>query len=153
MDIVSQLQENANHISFLLFNSIGTLQRDARPSPIHGKPLPKEFDITAAKPAVTSNAPVGGDNASNPTAEDQAPEMAVAFAKALKTFDDLVHLLPEEVDQGDAAMMEKIKKLQEENEAVEREIADELEGVEADLKIVRRTFRSVADKELRAQLQ
>ena len=153
MDIVSQLQENANHISFLLFNSIGTLQRDARPSPIHGKPLPKEFDITAAKPADVSNVPNGVDTASTPTAEDQAPEMAVAFAKALKTFDDLVQSLPEEVDQGEAAMIEKIRKLQEENEAVEREIADELEGVEADLKMVRRTFRSIADKELRGPLQ
>jgi hypothetical protein len=37
MDIVTQMQDQVNHIASLFFNHVGTLQRDAPPAPIAKK--------------------------------------------------------------------------------------------------------------------
>jgi hypothetical protein len=37
MDIVTQMQDQVNHIASLFFNHVGTLQRDAPPAPLAKK--------------------------------------------------------------------------------------------------------------------
>lgn len=96
MDIISQLQEQANTIAALAFNTFGSLQRDAPPvrlSPNYPEP-----------PAV-------------PSAEDAAkfaddPKlMSSSLVKAAKQFDALVAALPLS-DGGEEAQLKRIAQLQ-----------------------------------------
>ncbi|GJP33773.1 hypothetical protein CLOM_g18286 [Closterium sp. NIES-68] len=201
MDIVSQLQDHTNHIAFLLFNTVGTLQRDATPSTIPGKPLPAP--TTPAAPAAAAATPsqpgngqpvaatgpgnaaagagISGAGLTGPAAAangtgapggavgpgaagndaagtdasvaaapavpviEQVPEMASALVQALKLFDMLVDALPPDIDLTEEEQLERIAELNAENEAVAKEMAAELDGVEEDLTKVRRLFKRVVD--------
>ncbi|CAI7925356.1 unnamed protein product [Closterium sp. NIES-54] len=193
MDIVSQLQDHTNHIAFLLFNTVGTLQRDATPSTIPGKPLLAPTTpaapgngqpVTASGPgntgaaiptavstgpgavangAAAPNGTVGpgaegtvaaGADASVASAPavpviEQVPEMASALVQALKLFDMLVDALPPDIDLTEEEQLQRIAELNAENEALAREMAAELNGVEEDLAevetlLLTATFRGAA---------
>ncbi|CAI5460545.1 unnamed protein product [Closterium sp. Yama58-4] len=161
MDIVSQLQDHTNHIAFLLFNTVGTLQRDATPSTIPGKPLPAPTTpaapgigqpVTASRPgntgaAIPSAASTGpGAVANGATAPKGAVgPVAEALVQALKLFDMRVDALPPDIDLTEEEQLQRIAELNAENEAVAKEMAAELKGVEEDLAEVRGLFRRVVD--------
>lgn len=73
---------------------------------------------------------------------------AQALVKALKLFDDMVSALPNEVDVSEGEILEKIRKVQEENEEVGEQLAAELEAVADEKRRVGRLFAEVASKTL-----
>ncbi|KAI3980512.1 hypothetical protein MKX01_008929 [Papaver californicum] len=129
MDIISQLQEQANTIASLAFNTFGTLQRDAPPvrlSPNYPEP---PASTTTETPA---------DIAKQPKL------MSAALVKAAKQFDVLVSALP--VSEGDEeAQLKRIAELQAENEEVGQELQNQLEAAETELKQVQGLFNEAAD--------
>ncbi|MCL7036908.1 hypothetical protein MKW94_028028 [Papaver nudicaule] len=129
MDIISQLQEQANTIASLAFNTFGTLQRDAPPvrlSPNYPEPPANTATETPADIA------------------EQPKLMSAALVKAAKQFDVLVSALP--VSEGDEeAQLKRIAELQEENEEVGQELQNQLEAAETELKQVQGLFNEAAD--------
>lgn len=194
MDLISQLQDHTNHIACLLFDTVGSLQRDAQPAPLPGKELPQQSQSQsqggkgplagnalatttaaaapsgpagtpptapgvpnqqgqAAGPGDTSGVPPGGDAApaAAPPEYNMAEDVqarAQALVKALKLFDDMVSALPNEVDVSEGEILEKIRKVQEENEEVGEQLAAELEAVADEKRRVGRLFAEVASKTL-----
>ncbi|PIA32523.1 hypothetical protein AQUCO_04400015v1 [Aquilegia coerulea] len=138
MDIISQLQEQANTIASLAFNTFGTLQRDAPPvrlSPNYPEP---------PAPAAAANPP--SENAAAAAAEiaEQPKLMSAALVKAAKQFDALVAALP--VSEGaEEDQLKRIAELQAENEAVGQELQNQLEAAEEELKQVQELFNQAAD--------
>ncbi|KAE9595427.1 putative mediator complex, subunit Med21 [Lupinus albus] len=128
MDIISQLQEQVNLMAQLTFNTIGTLQRDAPPnrlSPNYPEPPPHPTE----------------DGASF---AEQAKQMSTALVKAAKQFDALVEALP--ISEGDEdAQVERIAKLQAENDAIGQELQKQLEAAEKELNQVRELFSQASD--------
>ncbi|KAF1863367.1 hypothetical protein Lal_00031252 [Lupinus albus] len=122
MDIISQLQEQVNLMAQLTFNTIGTLQRDAPPnrlSPNYPEPPPHPTE----------------DGASF---AEQAKQMSTAL------FDALVEALP--ISEGDEdAQVERIAKLQAENDAIGQELQKQLEAAEKELNQVRELFSQASD--------
>ncbi|GAQ92299.1 hypothetical protein KFL_009710010 [Klebsormidium nitens] len=119
MDIVSQLQDQVDHIASLLFNHVGTLQRDAPPA---------SLDKRAAK-------------------KEGAPHpepLAAAVVQAARVLDELIAACPATA-QGEEAQLARIEELQNESDRLGEEIREELEGAEADQEIVDAMFLSLAD--------
>ncbi|KAI3852094.1 hypothetical protein MKW98_020093 [Papaver atlanticum] len=129
MDIISQLQEQANTIASLAFNTFGTLQRDAPPvrlSPNYPEP---PANTTTETPADIA---------------EQPKLMSAALVKAAKQFDVLVSALP--VSEGDEeAQLKRIAELQAENEEVGQELQNQLEAAETELRQVQGLFNEAAD--------
>ncbi|XP_020571057.1 mediator of RNA polymerase II transcription subunit 21 isoform X2 [Phalaenopsis equestris] len=127
MDIISQLQEQANSIALIAMNTFGTLQRDAPPvrlSPNYPEP-----------PA-------------NPTEEtinitEQPKIMSAALVQAAKKFDALIAALP--LEGGEEAQVKRIAELQAENEVVGLELQKQLEAAEQELKLVQALFCQASD--------
>ncbi|XP_062162491.1 mediator of RNA polymerase II transcription subunit 21 [Alnus glutinosa] len=129
MDIISQLQEQANTIAALAFNTFGTLQRDAAPvrlSPNYPEPPP----ITAEDAAVNVS--------------EQPKPLSAALIKAAKQFDALVTALPLS-EGGEEAQLKRIAELQAENDAVGQELQRQLEAAEMELKQVQELFGQATD--------
>ncbi|KAL5578862.1 hypothetical protein UlMin_011304 [Ulmus minor] len=128
MDIISQLQEQANTIASLAFNTFGTLQRDAPPvrlSPIYPDP-----------PAV---------NADEAAKFSEEPKLlSSTLVKAAKQFDVLVAALPIS-EFSEEAQLKRIAELQAENDAVGQELQRQLEAAEKELKQVQELFSQAAD--------
>ncbi|XP_020571044.1 mediator of RNA polymerase II transcription subunit 21 isoform X1 [Phalaenopsis equestris] len=131
MDIISQLQEQANSIALIAMNTFGTLQRDAPPvrlSPNYPEP-----------PA-------------NPTEEtinitEQPKIMSAALVQAAKKFDALIAALP--LEGGEEAQVKRIAELQAENEVVGLELQKQLEaaGTETGSGFVLSSFRQLFESE------
>ncbi|XP_026379609.1 mediator of RNA polymerase II transcription subunit 21-like [Papaver somniferum] len=118
MDIISQLQEQANTIASLAFNTFGTLQRDAPPvslSPNYPEP---PANTTAETPADIA---------------EQPKLMSAALVKAAKQFDVLVSALP--VSEGDEEAQLHMIEIQAENE-----LQNQLEAAETELRQVQGLF-------------
>lgn len=128
MDIISQLQEQANTMASLAFNTFGTLQRDAPPvrlSPNYPEP-PSNPSETAADIA------------------EQPKLMSAALVKAAKQFDVLVAALP--VEEGaEEAQLKRIAELLAENDAVGKDLQKQLESAEEELRQVQELFNQAAD--------
>ncbi|GBG70444.1 hypothetical protein CBR_g6572 [Chara braunii] len=129
MDVVSQLQDQANHMASLFFNYVGALQRDAPPVRLGDEPPP---------PPPPPEVDVKG----------QGKMMATAVVQAAKTFDALVGALPVTAG-GEEEQLKRIAELQAENEAVANELQSELSAMEAELAQVREVFHLVVDHCLR----
>ncbi|CAL5345727.1 unnamed protein product [Camellia sinensis] len=128
MDIISQLQEQANTIAALAFNAFGTLQRDAPPvrlSPNYPEPPANPTEDAA-------------------TVAEQPKLMSASLVKAAKQFDALVAALPLS-EGGEEAQLKRIAELQAENDAVGQELQRQLEAAEKELKQVHDLFGQAAD--------
>ncbi|KAI3851228.1 hypothetical protein MKX03_002216 [Papaver bracteatum] len=129
MDIISQLQEQANTIASLAFNTFGTLQRDAPPvrlSPNYPEP---PANTTTETPADIA---------------EQPKLMSAALVKAAKQFNVLLSALP--VSEGDEeGQLKRIAELQAENEEVGQELQNQLEAAETELRQVQGLFNEAAD--------
>ncbi|KAL5730795.1 Mediator of RNA polymerase II transcription subunit 21 [Ranunculus cassubicifolius] len=131
MDIISQLQEQANTIASLAFNTFGTLQRDAPPvrlSPNYPEP----------PPAANTSENTPADIAQQPKL------MSAALVKAAKQFDLLVAALPVE-EGGEEAQLKRIAQLQAENDLVGQELQKQLDAAEEELRQVQQLFNQAAD--------
>jgi len=129
MDIISQLQEQINTVATLVFNTFGTLQRDAPPvrlSPNYPEP-----------PVVNPT-----EDAAN--VSEQPRLMSASLVKAAKQFDALVAALPL-AEGGEEAQLKKIAELQAENDVVGQELQKQLEAAEKELKQVQELFSQAAD--------
>ncbi|KAF5207085.1 Mediator of rna polymerase ii transcription subunit [Thalictrum thalictroides] len=141
MDIISQLQEQANTIASLAFNTFGTLQRDA--PPVRLSPNYPEPPAPAAANPRAENAAAAAAASATEIAE-QPKLMSAALVKAAKQFDALVAALP--VSEGaEEDQLKRIAELQAENEAVGQELQDQLDAAEEELKQVQDLFNQAAD--------
>ncbi|KAH0467408.1 hypothetical protein IEQ34_004646 [Dendrobium chrysotoxum] len=144
MDIISQLQEQANSIALIALNTFGTLQRDAPPvrlSPNYPEPPanPSEETINIT---------------------EQPKTMSAALVQAAKKFDALIAALP--LEGGEEAQLKRIAELQvnclthvlhcsvifvfkAENELVGLELQKQLEAAEQELKLVQALFSQASD--------
>ncbi|KAJ4778810.1 Mediator of RNA polymerase II transcription subunit 21 [Rhynchospora pubera] len=133
MDIISQLQEQVNTIALLAVNTFGTLQRDAPPVR-----LSTDYPEPAANSNPTNPNPTNGDANPNPNPNpsvnpseeannvaEQPKAMSAALVQAAKKFDALVAALPL---SGEEAQLQRIAKLQAENEAIGLELQKQLEA-------------------------
>ncbi|KAF5190005.1 Mediator of rna polymerase ii transcription subunit [Thalictrum thalictroides] len=137
MDIISQLQEQANTIASLAFNTFGTLQRDA--PPVRLSPNYPEPPAPAA-----ANPPAENAAAAATEIAEQPKVMSAALVKAAKQFDALVAALP--VSEGaEEDQLKRIAELQAENDAVGQELQDQLDAAEEELKQVQDLFNQAAD--------
>ncbi|CAM8988192.1 unnamed protein product [Rhodiola kirilowii] len=150
MDIISQLQEQANTIAAMAFNTFGTLQRDAPPvrlSADYPEPptsaasvhVPPADAAAAAAPAAAKS----GEDAAASIAEE-TKVMSAALVKAAKQFDVLVAALPLD-EGGEEAQLRRITELQAENDAVGQELQWQLEAAEKELKQIQELFGQAAD--------
>lgn len=123
MDIVTQIQEEVNSLASLFWNYTGILQRDA--------------------PAIA----VGGEE--NPSKEgdmkEQADQMATAIVGTAKTIDKLIDGLPP-INASADQQISTLARLQEENDALGRELAAEMEKTDEELRRVRAVYRVVTDE-------
>lgn len=127
MDIISQLQEQANSIALIALNTFGTLQRDAPPvrlSPNYPEPPANPTDETI-------------------NITEQPKTMSAALVQAAKKFDALVGALP--LEGGEEAQLKRIAELQAENEVVGLELQKQLEAAEQELKLVQALFSQASD--------
>lgn len=132
MDIIAQLQDQANKIAFIAFNTVGSLQRDApaaRLAPNYPEPPIPPPEVLALK-------------------NEEPKTAAVAFVQAVKQFDTLVAALPIH-EGGEEAQLKRISELQAENESIGTELQHELEAAEKELKQLRDLFHMAADNCLR----
>ncbi|GMP73117.1 hypothetical protein CsSME_00030962 [Camellia sinensis var. sinensis] len=142
MDIISQLQEQANTIAALAFNAFGTLQRDAPPvrlSPNYPEPPanPTEDAATVAEqPKLMSASLVKAAK------QETSTELKKLYLSFL--FDALVAALPLS-EGGEEAQLKRIAELQAENDAVGQELQRQLEAAEKELKQVHDLFGQAAD--------
>lgn len=128
MDIISQLQEQANTISSLAFNSFGTLQRDAPP--------------VRLSPNYPEPPPIPSENAAD--IAEQPKTMSASLVKAAKQFDALVAALPV-AEGGEEAQLKRIAELLAENDAVGHELQIQLEAAEEELMQVQDLFKQATD--------
>lgn len=128
MDIISQLQEQANTMASLAFNTFGTLQRDAPPV------------------RLSPNYPEPPSNPSENAADiaEQPKLMSAALVKAAKQFDVLVAALPVE-EGGEEMQLKRIAELQAENDAVGQELQKQLDAAEEELRQVQELFNQAAN--------
>eukprot|EP00270_Netrium_digitus_P016810 TRINITY_DN6080_c0_g1_i1.p1 TRINITY_DN6080_c0_g1~~TRINITY_DN6080_c0_g1_i1.p1 ORF type:complete len:149 (-),score=43.46 TRINITY_DN6080_c0_g1_i1:186-632(-) len=140
MDTISQIQEQADHIAFLLYNHLGTLQRDAAPSPLPSR---------NAKPQLEQP-----EQPQQPSLEEkreqQSKEMASSLVQAVKLFDTLVSVLP--LMENEDMQLQRLASLQAESEDVGRQLAQELQEMEVDAARMREMFEVAADECLRLRL-
>jgi hypothetical protein len=97
MDKITELQEQMNKISFLLFNDIGILQRDAPNLEEYLKTDEKKYQEEKEKLQTLSK------------------QMGKTLISEFKLFDQLIDELPD-LDKTEKQQIEEIKKLNEENE-------------------------------------
>ncbi|KAL3627514.1 Mediator of RNA polymerase II transcription subunit 21 [Castilleja foliolosa] len=131
MDIISQLQEQANTIAAVAFNTFGTLQRDAPPvqlSPNYPEPPPANTN--------------GVEDTTN--VAEQPKLLSAELVKAAKQFDALVAALPLS-EGGEEAQLKRIAELQAENDAIGHELQQQLEAAEKELRQVQDLFSQAAD--------
>eukprot|EP00271_Cylindrocystis_brebissonii_P005104 TRINITY_DN17047_c0_g1_i1.p1 TRINITY_DN17047_c0_g1~~TRINITY_DN17047_c0_g1_i1.p1 ORF type:complete len:151 (+),score=30.14 TRINITY_DN17047_c0_g1_i1:247-699(+) len=138
MDIITQLQEQTNHVASQLFNFVGTLQRDAPPVA-----LDESSKENRNRGAVKKEGEAGGE-AAPIDIEEQTKEMAKSVVQAVKLFDAMVKALPS-TSGGEAAQLERIRQLEAEKEAAGEKIARELLLSEEELRRVSALFRTVTD--------
>ncbi|KAL2607414.1 hypothetical protein R1flu_025987 [Riccia fluitans] len=132
MDIIAQLQDQVNKIAYIAFNTVGSLQRDAPPARL-SQNYPEPPEPSAEALATINNEP---------------KEAAIAFMQGVKQFDALVGALPLS-EGGEEAQLKKIAELQAENESVGKELQDEMQSAERELKQLRELFHMAADNCLR----
>lgn len=126
--MISQLQDQTNHMASLLFNHIGGLQRDAPPVQLRRAGSDAKQEL--CKPSAET--------------EEQAKSMAVAFVHSAKLFDAIVDSIP--VDESEEMQLQKITELQAKNAALGEELAAELSLVEEEMQSARTLFHSTADE-------
>ncbi|KAL3679824.1 hypothetical protein R1sor_022780 [Riccia sorocarpa] len=132
MDIIAQLQDQVNKIAYIAFNTVGSLQRDAPPARL-SQNYPEPPELSAEALATINNEP---------------KEAATSFMEGVKQFDALVAALPLN-DGGEEAQLKKIAELQAENESVGKEVQEEMQAAERELKQLRELFHMAADNCLR----
>ncbi|KAM7264036.1 hypothetical protein ACFE04_001719 [Oxalis oulophora] len=137
MDIISQLQDQANLIANIAFNTFGTLQRDAPPG---------RLSANYPEPPPPTNPPANPPSTDDPSSNvaDQPKLMSAELVKAAKQFDLLVSALPLS-EGGEEAQLRRIAELQAENDAVGQELQRELEAAEKELRMVQELFSEAAD--------
>ncbi|KAK6917312.1 Mediator complex, subunit Med21 [Dillenia turbinata] len=119
MDIISQLQEHANAVAAVVFDTFGTLQRDAPTVQ-----LSPNYPESPTGPTPIPNANTTED-AANVTGQSEV--MSAAILKAAKQLDALVAALPIS-EGGEEAQLKGIAEFQAENDAVGQELQRQLEA-------------------------
>ncbi|KAK3248333.1 hypothetical protein CYMTET_42200 [Cymbomonas tetramitiformis] len=123
MDIVTQIQEEVNSLASLFWNYTGILQRDAPPIAVGDEEIPsKEGDM-----------------------KEQADQMATAIVGTAKTVDKLIDGLPH-INASADQQISTLARLQEENDALGRELAAEMQKTDEELRRVRAIYRVVTDE-------
>ena len=128
-DIVTELQESVDRLNEAFYNSVGVLQRDAKPASV-----------------------VEGADPSEGVDEAQVREMARSVMDESRKIDELASLLPE-VDLDEPAQLGRIAKLQAENDELDKELARELEASEKVLSKATAAFEAATNKVLLTEEQ
>jgi mediator of RNA polymerase II transcription subunit 21 len=126
-DIVTELQESVDRLNGAFYNSVGVLQRDAKPASV-----------------------VEGADPSEGVDEAQVREMARSVVDESRKIDELASALPP-VDLDADAQLARIAKLQEEDHALGEELRAELTRAKKTLTKVTAAFEAVADDVLLAR--
>ena len=134
MDIVTQLQEEVNSLSTLYWNYTGILQRDAPP-------------LSVGEETVA----VDSANESQRLREESS-KMAKAVVDATKLIDSLASNLPPIEPNGDNQLAQ-LDDLQKRNDELEKELLEELELADTELKRVQGLYKLVTDEVLLRQDQ
>jgi len=124
-DLVTQLQDQVDHICNLYCNTTSALVQQAPPARVGDEPPPP--------------VPEGAIQ----DVEKATGEMARAVVGAAQRLDELAaHLPPPDTEE---ASLQRLEKLQAESDAVGQELEKELDAAEADLARVRQLFIAAAD--------
>lgn len=126
-DLVTQIQQQINHLCFLFFNDVGSLQRDAPPASIRGEPVP---------------------NGSNYDVDKQTAEMADQLAQAVPPLLTLIDRIPDAAQSEEEAIAE-ISTLQQQADELDAQLRDALQGAEAQLRDAHAVYGLLAQHQLR----
>ena len=110
-DTVTQPQDQVNHMAMLMFNSIGTLQRDALPAE---KTQPDErLERILFLPGTRD---LQNQNIKKGVTKEQIEEMTKQLVESSKVIDMLAEQLPADAEGTPAEQLKRIEELQEEHE-------------------------------------
>eukprot|EP00976_Prorocentrum_cordatum_P067540 1178787-Prorocentrum_minimum.AAC.2 len=132
MDIVTQLQEEVNSLSSLYWNYTGILQRDAPPLSVGEETVP--IDPTYESQRL----------------HEESTKMAKAVVDATKLVDSLASYLPP-IDPNGDFQLAQLDVLQKKNDELEKELLEELELADSELKRVHALYKLVTDEVLLRQ--
>mmetsp|Transcript_44523 Transcript_44523/g.74289 ORF Transcript_44523/g.74289 Transcript_44523/m.74289 type:complete len:135 (+) Transcript_44523:211-615(+) len=132
MDIVTQLQDEVNSLSTLYWNYTGILQRDAPPLAVGEEAVPTDAAHESQRLV------------------EECKRMATAVVDATKLIDTLASNLPPIKPNGEAQLA-RIDELQKQNEELEKELVEELELADIELKRVQALYKLVTDEALLRQ--
>jgi predicted nucleic acid-binding Zn-ribbon protein len=145
-DTVTQLQDQVNHVSMLMFNCIGTLQRDSLPAERIGEQLqdlsdeiPKQIDLV--------NKQQQQQHLKKGITKEQIAEMTKQLVDASRVINSLADQLPD-AEGTPEEQLKRIEELQEEHEKIEETLKRELEIARKKLDEINAEFERLADKEL-----
>ena len=140
-DTVTQLQDQFNHMAMLMFNSIGTLQRDALPAErLNAK--------NALSDSIHPQIEIPNQNIKKGVTKEQIEEMTKQLVESSKVIDMLAEQLPD-AEGTPAEQLKRIEELQEEHEKISKELNKELEKAKEKLDKVNAEFEQLADAELK----
>ena len=140
-DTVTQLQDQVNHMAMLIFNSIGTLQRDALPAE-------RLNPTNALSDSIPPQIEIPNQNIKKGVTKEQIEEMTKQLVESSKVIDMLAEQLPD-AEGTPAEQLKRIEELQEEHEKISKELNKELEKAKEKLDKVNAEFEQLADAELK----
>jgi len=139
-DTVTQLQDQVNHMAMLMFNSIGTLQRDALPAE-------RLAQTNALSDSIPPQIEFPNQNVKKGVTKEQIEEMTKQLVECSKVIDMLAEQLPD-AEGTPAEQLKRIEELREEHEKISKELHEELKKAKEKLDKVNAEFEQLADTEL-----
>jgi seryl-tRNA synthetase len=131
-DTVTQLQDQVNHMAMLMFNSIGTLQRDALPAE-------RLAQTNALSDSIPPQIEIPNQNVKKGVTNEQIEEMTKQLVECSKVID---------AEGTPAEQLKRIEELREEHEKISKELHEELKKAKEKLDKVNAEFEQLADTEL-----
>eukprot|EP00824_Muranothrix_gubernata_P012254 TRINITY_DN26110_c0_g1_i1.p1 TRINITY_DN26110_c0_g1~~TRINITY_DN26110_c0_g1_i1.p1 ORF type:complete len:153 (-),score=31.00 TRINITY_DN26110_c0_g1_i1:30-488(-) len=139
MDIVTQVQEEADKLATLLFTSIGVLQRDAPPASVNGEPCCQANEASTAA-AADANEP----HEPQPDTETIAKDMAATIVRTAKGIDTLIENLPG-VGHSSSDQLRRLTDLDKENREYAEHLRAAVQRAEVLLAKVQEGLRIIAE--------
>ena len=139
-DTVTQLQDQVNQMAMLMFNSIGTLQRDALPAE-------RVNTTNALSDSIPPQIEIQNQQIKKGVTKEQIEEITKQLVECSKVIDMLAEQLPD-AEGTPAEQLKRIEELQEEHEKISKELHKELERAKEKLDEVNAEFEQLAAEEL-----
>lgn len=140
-ELLTQLQDRLNNLCTMFFDFVGSLQRDAWPLPVSKDP--NEAVAPPSRPPQPGEPPFD--------AEAVTARMAALLVEEFQATEKLIKCIPEEAAPEDEHY-ERIKRLQQEDVELSRQLAAAAAQAEAQLAELQRMFAALARQRLSTAL-